>query len=119
MNKTKARETRERATQYRMLLTSYFVLSIASPEKLRRKDAEVSRALQEKQRLIAEILNVPVEDFENIVDIASQPSQDKDAKEVLLAALAQGEFWNELLDLHGMTLTTTFFFSLCCSQNPL
>ena len=36
-------------------------------EKLRRKDLEVARALEEKQRLIAEILNVPLEDFEAAV----------------------------------------------------
>jgi hypothetical protein len=46
--------------------------------------------LEEKQHLIAEILHIPVEDFEHISDIASQPTPDKDAKEVLLAALEQG-----------------------------
>ena len=60
-------------------------------EKLRRKDLEVSKALEEKQRLIADILHIPIDDFDNIVDIASQPSPDRDAREVLLAALAQGE----------------------------
>jgi len=51
----------------------------------------VSKALEEKQRLIADILHIPIDDFDNIVDIASQPSPDRDAREVLLAALAQGE----------------------------
>ena len=97
-------------------------------EKLRRKDLEVSRALEEKQRLIAEILNVPLEEFEAAMvanseaaarlDLSSSSSAtavatsgggggsssssstlhpgaaaalaDKDAREVLLAALAQG-----------------------------
>ena len=89
----------------------------------------MSRALEEKQRLIAEILNVPLEEFEAAVavgavgaaDLSSSSSAtavaggagggggsssssstlhpgaaaalaDKDAREVLLAALAQGSF---------------------------
>jgi hypothetical protein len=51
----------------------------------------VSKALEEKQRLIADILQIPFDDFDNIVDIASQHTQDRDAREVLLAALAQGK----------------------------
>ncbi len=51
----------------------------------------MSRALEEKQRLIADILHIPMDDFDHIVDMASQPSPERDAKEVLLAALAQGE----------------------------
>ena len=77
----------------------------------------MARALEEKQRLIAEILNVPLEEFEAAVatseaarlDLSSSSSAtavaasgggsssssaaalaDKDAREVLLAALAQG-----------------------------
>ena len=107
-----------------------FSISVAIPaEKLRRKDLEVARALEEKQRLIAEILNVPLEEFEAAVavgavgaaDLSSSSSAtavaggagggggsssssstlhpgaaaalaDKDAREVLLAALAQGSF---------------------------
>ena len=46
----------------------------------------------DKQRLIAEILNIPPGDFEHIADVASQPTQhSRDAREVILAALAQGE----------------------------
>jgi len=66
----------------------YFLKKIT--EKIRRKDFEVARALEEKQHLIAEILHIPIEEFEHISDIASQPTPDKDAKEVLLAALEQG-----------------------------
>jgi hypothetical protein len=51
---------------------------------------EVARALEEKHRLIIDILHIPADDFDTIVDIASQPSNDRDAREVLLAALAQG-----------------------------
>eukprot|EP00095_Tigriopus_kingsejongensis_P006815 maker-scaffold82_size396747-snap-gene-0.20 protein:Tk06815 transcript:maker-scaffold82_size396747-snap-gene-0.20-mRNA-1 annotation:"hypothetical protein DAPPUDRAFT_305046" len=67
-------------------------------EKLRRKDIEVARALEEKQRLIAEILNVPSEDFDHIADLASQPSSDKGAREVLLAALAQAKSLSDLVN---------------------
>lgn len=60
-------------------------------EKLRRKDEEVARALEEKQKIIAEILNVPLDEFDHLADMAAEPNPDKDAREVLLAALAQGE----------------------------
>ena len=119
---------------------SQFHVAAIIAEKLRRKDLEVARALEEKQRLIAEILNVPLEEFEAAVasgggmgsngggggaaDLSSSSSgatptaaasggggggsssssstllhpgggaaaalADKDAREVLLAALAQG-----------------------------
>ncbi|XP_059087739.1 uncharacterized protein LOC131884098 isoform X14 [Tigriopus californicus] len=68
-------------------------------EKLRRKDLEVARALEEKKQLLAEILNVPTEHFDDIADIASsQPSHDKDAREVLLAALAQAKSLCDLVN---------------------
>ena len=80
---------------------------------------EVARALEEKQRLIAEILNVPLVEFEAAAALATASERplaaasgggggsssssstlhpavataalaDKDAREVLLAALAQG-----------------------------
>lgn len=73
--------------------------------------------MAEKQRLIADILNIPYEDFDHIADIAGHRSQQtggddddaednsaqdgrqtdgsetatRDAREVLLAALAQGK----------------------------
>ncbi len=84
------------------------------PEKLRRKDQEVSRALEEKHRLIADILSMEAGDFDHIAEVASarlagevsgsdgertakaeearrDAIADRDAREVLLAALAQGE----------------------------
>lgn len=53
----------------------------------------MARALQDKQQIIADILNVPMEEWENLTDAdpaASTTTADKDAREVLLAALAQG-----------------------------
>jgi len=58
----------------------------------------VARALEEKHRLIAEILAIPPEDFDHVAAIATTESlssdpadkRDRDAREVLLAALAQG-----------------------------
>ena len=47
--------------------------------------------MEEKQKLIADILHIPIDEFDNIVDIASQPAPDRDARDVLLAALAQGK----------------------------
>jgi len=40
--------------------------------------------------LIAEILNIPLQNFDLIVDISSQQMPNRDAKETLLAALDQG-----------------------------
>ena len=51
----------------------------------------MTRALEEKQRLIAEILNVPFDDFDHISDMAAESSANRDAREVLLAALEQGK----------------------------
>ena len=78
-------------SSFKLGLIKRLNISLYFTEKLRRKDLEVSRALEEKQRLIADILHIPFDDFEHIVDIASQPTPDRDAREVLLAALAQGE----------------------------
>ena len=87
-------------------------------EKLRRKDAEVAKALEEKERLIADILHIPPPlsstsldvygrasssgDIENpyddpsgTLDIQHQMS-DKDATKVLLAALEQGKKTNHI-----------------------
>eukprot|EP00096_Caligus_rogercresseyi_P016416 TRINITY_DN905_c0_g1_i3.p1 TRINITY_DN905_c0_g1~~TRINITY_DN905_c0_g1_i3.p1 ORF type:complete len:622 (-),score=163.72 TRINITY_DN905_c0_g1_i3:650-2515(-) len=67
-------------------------------EKLRRKDLEISKALGDKQRIIADIFQIPSDDFDAIADIASQPSENKDAREVLVAALAQANSLSELLN---------------------
>ena len=83
-------------------------------EKLRRKDAEVAKALEEKERLIADILHIPapsstslgvygrsggvggVRGSDDVDDMISSDAlnqhhiTDKDATKVLLAALEQG-----------------------------
>ena len=96
--------------------TSKISVILKFAEKLRRKDAEVAKALEEKERLIADILHIPPvssstnidvyrggegrgricsDDIDND-DIASSDAlnqhhiSDKDATKVLLAALEQG-----------------------------
>jgi hypothetical protein len=59
------------------------------PEKLRLKDREISNALEEKHRLISEIFDVSDEKFEQSHN-RPPPSDDTEAKDVLLAALTQG-----------------------------
>ena len=85
-------------------------------EKLRRKDAEVAKALEEKERLIADILHIPapsstslgvygrsggvgggigrgsddVDDMMSSDALNQHHITDKDATKVLLAALEQG-----------------------------
>ncbi|BES88378.1 Hypothetical protein NTJ_01184 [Nesidiocoris tenuis] len=58
-------------------------------EKLRRKDELVRQILYEKQEIVADILHVPREEFENIADLAGEHSGDKDPSELILAAVNQ------------------------------
>lgn len=45
----------------------------------------------EKQLLVADILNIPKEDFEHVADMASEPSSiEKEPAELILAAISQG-----------------------------
>ena len=61
-------------------------------EKLSRKDEEVARALEEKQKIIADIFNIPPEDYETITDlVVGNNDNRKDAKDVLLAVMAQAD----------------------------
>lgn len=38
---------------------------------------------------MADILNIPKEDFEHVADIASEPSAEKEPTELILAAISQ------------------------------
>ncbi|XP_020285964.1 rho guanine nucleotide exchange factor 11 isoform X2 [Pseudomyrmex gracilis] len=59
-------------------------------ECLRRKDEIIKQALVEKQLLMADILNIPKEDFEHVADIASEPSTvNKEPAELILAIISQ------------------------------
>ena len=75
---------------------------IVSPiEQLRRKDKEVARALEEKQKLIEEILNIPHEELESIAEhggggAASPPPRT--AAEILLSALSQARSLTSLVN---------------------
>ena len=74
-------------------------------EKIRRKDQEVARALEEKHRLVAEYYHLPFDDELNppATPISAGPMSaaasidevtsggERDAREVLLAALVQGQ----------------------------
>ncbi|OAD46957.1 Rho guanine nucleotide exchange factor 12 [Eufriesea mexicana] len=46
-------------------------------ECLRRKDEIIKQTLIEKQLLVADILHIPKEDFEHVVDMASEPSTNQ------------------------------------------
>uniref|UniRef100_A0A0A9WT22 Nesprin-1 n=1 Tax=Lygus hesperus TaxID=30085 RepID=A0A0A9WT22_LYGHE len=75
-------------TSYPLVSTLKFTRYIAT-EKLRRKDELVRQILYEKQEIVADILHVPREEFENIADLAGEPSADKDPSELVLAAVNQ------------------------------
>ncbi|RZF41033.1 hypothetical protein LSTR_LSTR002665 [Laodelphax striatellus] len=58
-------------------------------EKLRRKDEAIKVALAEKQQLVADILHVPKDEFDTIAEIAGEPATEKEASELILAAVNQ------------------------------
>ncbi|XP_039278678.1 uncharacterized protein LOC111045203 [Nilaparvata lugens] len=58
-------------------------------EKLRRKDEAIKQALAEKQQLVADILHVPKDEFDTIAEIAGEPATEKEASELILAAVNQ------------------------------
>ena len=68
-------------------------------ELLRRKDLKIRQALEEKQHIIANILNIPYEDFESVVDMAGEPAVgNKEPKELVLAAMFQAKCLQESLN---------------------
>lgn len=56
------------------------------------KDEEIRKALLAKQQLVADILHVPKDEFHTIAEMAGEPSIDREAAELVLAAVNQGEF---------------------------
>ncbi|KAL1458061.1 hypothetical protein WDU94_008236 [Cyamophila willieti] len=68
----------------------FFAQPVLTPlERLRRKDETIKQALAEKQQLVADILQVPREDFDTIADLAGEPALNKEASELVLAAVNQ------------------------------
>lgn len=69
-------------------------------ERLRRKDKEVARALEEKQKLIEEILNIPHEELESIAENPGYQNNTgpKSAAEILLSALSQAKSLTALVN---------------------
>lgn len=47
--------------------------------------------MEEKQKIIADIFNIPPEDYETITDLVMGTEDRKDAKDVLLAVMAQAD----------------------------
>ncbi|XP_016988743.1 uncharacterized protein LOC108051233 isoform X2 [Drosophila rhopaloa] len=58
-------------------------------EKLRRLDASIRSDLLEKQKIICDIFRLPVEHYDQIVDIAMMPEAPKDSADIALAAYDQ------------------------------
>ncbi|XP_076383350.1 rho guanine nucleotide exchange factor 2 isoform X1 [Megalopta genalis] len=78
---------------------------LTSIECLRRKDDIIKQALIEKQLLVADILNIPKEDFEHVADMASEPSSiEKEPAELILAAISQA---NQLVGLLNSALNVS------------
>ncbi|XP_017837560.1 A-kinase anchor protein 13 isoform X1 [Drosophila busckii] len=67
-------------------------------EKLRRLDASIREGLLEKQRIICDIFRLPVEHFNEIVDIAMMPEAPKDSADIALAAYDQVQMLTKMLN---------------------
>ncbi|PSN51929.1 hypothetical protein C0J52_06306 [Blattella germanica] len=89
------------------------VLAAVNQEQLRRKDEAIRTALAEKQQLVADILHVPREDFENIAELAGEPSLDKEATELVLAAVNQA---NQLTAVLNDSLRVTEEEAVCATS---
>lgn len=61
----------------------------------------IRQALEEKKRLVADILHVPKDDFDTIAELAAEPSRDKEATEIVLAAVNQGQFISYSVAVHS------------------
>ncbi|XP_023171235.2 uncharacterized protein LOC111599722 isoform X2 [Drosophila hydei] len=67
-------------------------------ERLRRLDASIREGLLEKQRIICDIFRLPVEHFNEIVDIAMMPEAPKDSADIALAAYDQVQMLTRILN---------------------
>ncbi|XP_012059743.1 PREDICTED: rho guanine nucleotide exchange factor 11 [Atta cephalotes] len=86
-------------------------------ECLRRKDEIIKQALREKQLLMANILNIPKEDFEHVADIASEPSTvEKEPTELILAAITQTDQLMGMLNSSLNISETETIFASCGSS---
>ncbi|XP_064651024.1 uncharacterized protein LOC135502270 isoform X5 [Lineus longissimus] len=66
-------------------------------ENLRKKDEMISKSTNEKMKIIAEILNIPHEDFDNIAELAAVIEGEKEPKELILASIIQTERLSDLV----------------------
>ncbi|XP_043278903.1 rho guanine nucleotide exchange factor 11 isoform X2 [Venturia canescens] len=86
-------------------------------ECLRRKDEVIKRALIEKQSLVADILNIPKEDFEHVADMASEVSGlEKEPTELILAAISQA---NNLMGMLNSALAVTETEAVLASKGTI
>ncbi|XP_018356038.1 PREDICTED: rho guanine nucleotide exchange factor 12 isoform X4 [Trachymyrmex septentrionalis] len=86
-------------------------------ECLRRKDEIIKQALREKQLLMADILNIPKEDFEHVAEIASEPSTvEKEPAELILAAITQTDQLMGMLNSSLNISETETIFASCGSS---
>ncbi|XP_036230868.2 uncharacterized protein RhoGEF2 isoform X3 [Bactrocera oleae] len=67
-------------------------------ERLRRLDVSIRDGLLEKQKIICDMFRLPVEHFNEIVDIAAMPEAPKDSADIALAAYAQVQSLTEVLN---------------------
>ncbi|CAG0882122.1 unnamed protein product [Cyprideis torosa] len=77
----------------------FFAEPVITPlERLRKKDLEIKKKLEEKEAIVADILRVPKEEFAHISDIAEHGDGEKDARELVLILMNVAKRLSELLN---------------------
>ncbi|GIY71928.1 rho guanine nucleotide exchange factor 11 [Caerostris extrusa] len=93
-----------------VIVSSGAVCETAEPvltpfEKLRRKDLEISKAIEEKEVITAEILQITLEDLKNPQDI-QEDTKDMNALDLITVAVQQGNKLASCLN-EGLSLEET------------
>lgn len=85
-------------------------------ERLRRTDLVIKSAIAEKQLLVADILSVPRDEFVHIAEVAAEPTNDKEATELILAAINQA---NQLAEAINDTLNINEEAAIALTSLPI
>lgn len=88
-------------------------------ELVRRKDLKIRQELEEKQNLIADILNIPRHDFENVADIAGEVGlTNKEPRELVLGAIYQAKKLQETLNEAQTVRDSDIIAAQACADSP-
>ncbi|RXG69549.1 hypothetical protein Avbf_00210 [Armadillidium vulgare] len=87
-------------------------------ELLRRKDLKIRQELEEKQTLIADILNIPHQDFESVADMAGEVGlSNQEPRELVLGAIYQAKKLQEALNEAQSIRDSDIIAAQACSDS--